>query len=246
MAFGKLTEENCRILQTVHECCLEWARRHGTSFDPKKYIIVHFTKARTKHNHSCPLILPTSTIHPSPSARVLGVILDKKLSWQPHLHHIKSMLATQTNVLSRLTASTWSASLWVLRLLYTTVIRPAITTSCPAWWAPPSMPFYRKGVGKELQRVEIAAAELSLGLQGHTNTKPPGRSGHTPSASALGWQAGPFSLEVCRVRDRRSGRRWHLEGQTVSQLHQNMTKMPKNAQKPADCQQSSPSHASNV
>ncbi len=46
-AFGKSTEENCRMLQTVHERCLEWARRHGASFAPEKYILVHFTKART-------------------------------------------------------------------------------------------------------------------------------------------------------------------------------------------------------
>jgi hypothetical protein len=32
------------------------------------------------------------TITSCPSARVLGVILDKKLSWQPHLQHIKSKL----------------------------------------------------------------------------------------------------------------------------------------------------------
>jgi hypothetical protein len=86
---------------------------HGASFAPEKYIPMHFTKARKKHNSACPLILPTSTNRPSPSAHVLGVILDKKLSWQPHLQHIKSKLATQTNVLTRLTASTWGASLWV-------------------------------------------------------------------------------------------------------------------------------------
>jgi hypothetical protein len=34
LAFGKWTEENCRMLQTVHERCLEWARRHGASFAP--------------------------------------------------------------------------------------------------------------------------------------------------------------------------------------------------------------------
>jgi hypothetical protein len=85
LAFGKSTEENCRTLQAIHEQCLEWARRHGASFAPEKYILVHFTKARTKHNSACPLILPDSTINPSPHARVLGVILDKILSWQPHL-----------------------------------------------------------------------------------------------------------------------------------------------------------------
>jgi hypothetical protein len=80
LAFGKSTAENCRTLQTVHERCLEWARWHGASFAPEMYFIVHFTKARTKHNRACPLILLTATIHPSPSARVLGVILNKKLS----------------------------------------------------------------------------------------------------------------------------------------------------------------------
>jgi hypothetical protein len=93
------------MLQTVHERWLEWTRRHGTSLGPEKYILVHFTKARTKHNSACPLILPTSAIYPSTSARVLNVILDKKLSWQPQLQHIKSKLATQTNVLSRFMAS---------------------------------------------------------------------------------------------------------------------------------------------
>ncbi len=40
------------------------------------------------------------------------------------------------------------------RLLYTAVVRPAITTGCPAWWAPPDTPFFRKGVGEELQKAE--------------------------------------------------------------------------------------------
>ncbi len=132
LAFGKMTEEKCRTLQTVHEHCLEWARRHGASFAPEKSILVHFTKARTKHNTVCPLTLLLLTISPSPSARVLGVILDTKLSWQPYLQHIKSKLATQTNVTTRLTASTWGASRRVSRLLDTAVVCPAITTGCPA------------------------------------------------------------------------------------------------------------------
>jgi hypothetical protein len=154
LAYGKSTEENCRTLQTVHDRCLVWARKHGASFVPEKYVLMHFTKARTKHNNSCPPILPTSMLYPSPSARVLGVILDKKLSWQPHLQHIQLKLAIQTYVLTRLTASTWGASLRVSRLLYTAVVCPMIATGCPAWWAPPETPFFRKGIGKELQKVE--------------------------------------------------------------------------------------------
>jgi hypothetical protein len=74
LALCKLREENRRMLQKVHERCLEWARMRRASSAPEKYILVHFTKARMKNNHSCPIILFTSTIHPSPSARVLGII----------------------------------------------------------------------------------------------------------------------------------------------------------------------------
>jgi hypothetical protein len=133
LAFGKTTKDNCRTLQSLHEHCLGWARRHGASFAPDKYILVHFTKARTKHNTTCQFTLPSFIITPCQSACVLGVIRDKTLSWQLHLQNIKSKLATQTNILKWCTASTLGASLRVSRLLYTAVVHPAITTDCPAW-----------------------------------------------------------------------------------------------------------------
>jgi hypothetical protein len=96
-AVCKLTEDNCRTQQTVYDRCFEWAQKHGASIAQEKYILVYFTKAQNKHNTSLPLVLPTSRIFPSPFAQVLGMILNKKLSWQPHLQDIKSELATQTN-----------------------------------------------------------------------------------------------------------------------------------------------------
>jgi hypothetical protein len=104
LAFGKSTDVNFRSLQSIYKWRLDLAMRHGASFAPTKYNLVHFTKARTKHISTCPLVLLTSPLHPSHSARILGVILDKKLSWQPHLQPITSKLVTQTNVLSRLMA----------------------------------------------------------------------------------------------------------------------------------------------
>jgi hypothetical protein len=127
LAFGKSTD-NCRMLQSLRGHCLEWARKHGASFVPEKYILVHFTKAHTKHDTACPLTLPSSTIIPSTSAHVLGIIPDKKFSWQPHIKHITLKLTTQTNILTRLTASTWGTFPWVSRRLYTTVVCPALTT----------------------------------------------------------------------------------------------------------------------
>jgi hypothetical protein len=47
---------------TVESKCVQ----PGALFAPDKCILVHFTKARLKHNSSCSLIMPTSTINPSP------------------------------------------------------------------------------------------------------------------------------------------------------------------------------------
>jgi hypothetical protein len=95
LAYGKSTEKNCRTLHAVYDRWLDWARRHGASFAPDKYILVHFTKAETKHNSPCPLILPTSSLHASPSACVLGVILDNNLRWHRHFYHISVKLTDQ-------------------------------------------------------------------------------------------------------------------------------------------------------
>jgi hypothetical protein len=163
LSFGKLIEKNCRTLQTVHKRCLEWARRHGASFAPENFVLVHFTKARTKHYSACPRILPTSTILPSPHAHHLGTILDRRLSWQPHMQHIQSKLATQTTVLSRLTASTWGTFLRVLRLHYTAVVRCAITTGCPPWWAPLLRHSLTRGFGTSSAEWKIIISEASPG-----------------------------------------------------------------------------------
>jgi hypothetical protein len=68
LAFGKSTEENCRILLGVHKQCTVWARKHLALFAREMYIFELFTTTQTKHNHLCPLTLPTTTVLHSPSA----------------------------------------------------------------------------------------------------------------------------------------------------------------------------------
>jgi hypothetical protein len=205
---------------------------------------MHFTKARTKHNSACPLILPTSTIHLSPHARVLGVIFNMKLSWQPHLQHIQSKLATQTNILSRLTAWTWGTFLQVLRLLYTAIVCPAITTGCPAWWAPPSTPFHFKGLGDNLQRVKNHCLRIfSRAYKATPVQNLQAEVSVPPLPLHIDGRQAQFRLKSAKSEiDRDWG--GHIEEQTVSQLHQNTLQMPHNTQKPIDCQQPSPLYTS--
>jgi hypothetical protein len=132
---GRALRRTCSVLKEIHSRCLTWGDMHGASFAPHKYILVHFPKKK-RHLPITPLELPTFSLQPSPHAQVLGLILDSKLSWHPHIAHIKSKLRTQTFALTRLTSSTWGAPFSSCRLLYTSIVRPAITYASPAWYLP--------------------------------------------------------------------------------------------------------------
>jgi hypothetical protein len=126
---------------------------HGASFAPHKYVLVHFPKKK-RYLPITPLELPTFTLHPSPHARVLGLILDSKLSWHPHISLIKSKLRTQTFALIRLTFSTWGAPFSSCCLLYTYIVRFAITYASTVWYSTLGTPYACKYVLKDLMLLQ--------------------------------------------------------------------------------------------
>ncbi|RAQ99830.1 reverse transcriptase [Stemphylium lycopersici] len=85
LAWSDSTEENCRILQKKHKECEEWARKHGARFAPEKYQLIHFSRARNRHNMQAPITIQGHTTEPSSELRVLGIWMDPKLSWGPQI-----------------------------------------------------------------------------------------------------------------------------------------------------------------
>ena len=51
-AYSRSTEENCRTLEAAHDKCLEWALKHGATFAPEKYNLMHFTRQRKRDDLS--------------------------------------------------------------------------------------------------------------------------------------------------------------------------------------------------
>jgi hypothetical protein len=153
LAFGKSTEETCSVLKEIHSCCLTWGDMHGASFAPLKYVLIHFPKKK-RNLPTTPLELLTFTLQPSTYACVLGVIIDSKLSWHPHLSHIKSKLRTQTFVLTRLTSSTGGAPFYSCCLLYTFIVCLTITYASSAWYSPLEMPYACKYVPTDFMHLQ--------------------------------------------------------------------------------------------
>lgn len=136
LAYGPSTEGNCQILSRAHSRCLDWARRYGASFAPEKYKLMHLARKPRKFNMQAALRLPGAETEPSAELRVLGVWLDPRLNWGPHVKEVLTKMETQTNALRRTTASTWGATFVRARHIYSAVIRPAIAYGAAIWHSP--------------------------------------------------------------------------------------------------------------
>ena len=73
---------------------------------------------------------------PEPTVKILGIHVDSKLRWGPHIKETATKAAKQYTSLSRLATSTWGASFAKARHIYTAVVRPVLTYGCGAWHTP--------------------------------------------------------------------------------------------------------------
>jgi hypothetical protein len=65
-------QHNTQALKVAHRKAEDWAKKHGSVFTLKKYILVHFTKD-PRINITHPLRLLTITIAAEPSCKYLGL-----------------------------------------------------------------------------------------------------------------------------------------------------------------------------
>ena len=50
LIYGKITEDNCHILESAHNQCLDWAQQYGASFASEKYDLIHLFRRLKKFN----------------------------------------------------------------------------------------------------------------------------------------------------------------------------------------------------
>ena len=135
LTWGPTTEKNCQTLQQLHNKCLDWAVRHGATFAQKKYELIHLTRHPKRFNMNASLRLDQCRINPKTQIRVLGIELDTKLWWGPHVQKVQAKITRQAMALHRITTSTWGATFKRAKLVYTSVVRSAMTYGAPIWFS---------------------------------------------------------------------------------------------------------------
>ncbi|KAH9516177.1 hypothetical protein DERF_006937 [Dermatophagoides farinae] len=68
-----------------------------------------------------------------PYIKILGLVVDSKLSWSHHIDYISSKATKIFNIIKRRFGSLWGLSFDVLRTIYLQAIEPMILYACPVW-----------------------------------------------------------------------------------------------------------------
>jgi hypothetical protein len=170
ITFSDSAQQNCRALERAHDKCLSWARRHGVQFSPDKYKLIHFTHKRSPRDTMAPIHIEGFDGKPCEELKVLGVWMDQKLTYRPHVQRTADRAKAQLDSLSRIGQSTWGLTLQQARLIYTAVVRPVLTYGAAIWANPNPQGDPSPSQLKPLQKVHREAIRRAAGAYRATPT----------------------------------------------------------------------------
>jgi hypothetical protein len=100
-----------RQLQQNLDKIQKWAIENGFKFSKSKTQCVHFCRFR-KHHNDPELYISGYKIPVVDEAKFLGIIFDKKLSFKPHIKHLKTkcLKALIINLLKVLSSTNWGSN----------------------------------------------------------------------------------------------------------------------------------------
>ena len=132
---GNTGKENTRKLKSILNEAEEWRKKHGAQFEISKYIVVHYTRNRTRKTKAS-VTINGVTIKPSNEAKYLGVIFDQELRFKLHLQHAVKKGTNAAMALSSIAKSTWGAPYTYVRQLFQAVVAPRIDYAAIVWHRP--------------------------------------------------------------------------------------------------------------
>jgi len=108
-----------------------WGKSCNLKFNPQKTVVVHFTRRRVKPNLE--IKVDGVAVKYSDTVKYLGVTLDSKMTWQPHILNKIDKTKKLIYVISSLTREGFGPSPELMRWAYTAVVRPVLTYASVNW-----------------------------------------------------------------------------------------------------------------
>ena len=113
-----------------------WLVNHGFTVNRTKTKAMHFTKLRGLFPPP-ELRLDTTPVAFVEEMRFLGMIFDRKLSWQPHLRNLRQRCLTAMNILKTISRKSWGADRASLFHIYRMLVRSKLDYGCQIYSSAP-------------------------------------------------------------------------------------------------------------
>ena len=129
---GKHEEVISNLMQNALNLIWDWCTDSGLSINPSKTVIVPFTRRK-----KVAIVAPSlngKKLELTTKVKYLGIILDQKLTWKPHLERILAKALTANNICRRLLGRTWGLKPQLIYWSYITVVRPIVSYASLVWW----------------------------------------------------------------------------------------------------------------
>ncbi|GFV53256.1 probable RNA-directed DNA polymerase from transposon X-element [Trichonephila clavipes] len=121
-----------RQLQTAVNNILKWCDTNGHSISASKSCCVHFCRKRGIHPDP-EIRIRDIQIPVVPDVRFLGVIFDRRLTFLPHILHLRKRCEKSLNLLKVLSNTSWGADRPSLLRVYQAIVLSRIDYGCVAY-----------------------------------------------------------------------------------------------------------------
>ena len=152
--------KHIHIIERQLQLCLnkisKWTTANGFRFSKEKTKCVHFCQLRKMH-HDPELKLDDHTIPVVDQYKYLGIIFDRKLTFIPHIKHLRIKCNKAIQMLRVIAHTNWGADRKTLIKIYRTLIRSKIDYGCFIYGSA------RKSYLKELETIHHQGLRLALG-----------------------------------------------------------------------------------
>ena len=123
----KVLEDDLHIMSWYYD-------RWRLSMNAKKTEVSVFHLENRAASHQLDVKLGDELIRHSPTPKYLGVVLDRSLTYRPHLEQLSQKLKTRNNLIQKISGTDWGADGNTLRTAALALIYSAAEYCAPAWY----------------------------------------------------------------------------------------------------------------
>lgn len=121
-----------RRLQGAISLLSGWARNSGLTFFTNKTTCLHFTRLSSLYPDPC--VPPRNRVLPFVATLMfLGLVLDRKLSWEPYIRYLRVECELSLNILKNLSGRSWGGDGTVMLRLCLSHMRSKIDWQRRVW-----------------------------------------------------------------------------------------------------------------